>query len=127
MGSSSLNKELLVNGSLYQVRYFYVLDIQVISLVEGSLDVIINGESKKKLIKGDMLGELALMYNQPRSASIRCIGECFFWCIDRENFMSGVRQIIMEQSNEVRPTINEIPVFDYLTNAEKDELATALI
>jgi len=33
----------------------------------------------------------------------------------------------MSQSNEVRPTINEIPVFDYLTNDEKDELATALI
>jgi len=38
------------------------------------------------LKEGEGFGELALLYGSPRSASIKCVGICKFWAIDRKTF-----------------------------------------
>jgi len=58
---------------------------------EGSLDVFIKagggGDMKVgTLSSGSAFGELALMYNQPRAATIRAATECKLWVIDRNTF-----------------------------------------
>jgi cGMP-dependent protein kinase len=55
---------------------FFIID-------HGEAVVEIDGKSRKKLERYDGFGDLALLYNAPRSASIKCIGPCFFWAIDR--------------------------------------------
>lgn len=35
---------------------------------------------------GDRVGELALLYNAPRSASVRTLSPCVLWSIHREEF-----------------------------------------
>lgn len=35
---------------------------------------------------GDRFGELALLYNAPRSASVRTLSPCVLWSIHREAF-----------------------------------------
>lgn len=40
----------------------------------GQCQIIINDEVKKTLKSKDAFGELALLYNAPRSASVRAIG-----------------------------------------------------
>lgn len=37
----------------------------------GVLEVTINGEKVREMSKGSMLGELALLYDAPRSATVR--------------------------------------------------------
>ena len=49
--------------------YFFVLS-------KGNLDVEIDGVKKKTLSRGSMLGELALLYNQARTASILATDDC---------------------------------------------------
>jgi len=34
------------------------------------MDIIVDGVKKKTYSKGNMLGEIALLYNQPRTASV---------------------------------------------------------
>ena len=45
----------------------------------GKIKVLIDGDCKKELGENDSFGELALMYDAPRSASIKCVGDCTFW------------------------------------------------
>jgi cAMP-dependent protein kinase regulator len=40
----------------------------------------------KKYIKGDSFGELALLYNTPRAATIKALSNCILWSLDRLTF-----------------------------------------
>ena len=42
------------------------------------------------LTAGQGFGELALMYNTPRAATVKAAGPCTLWCIDRATFRSIV-------------------------------------
>lgn len=64
---------------------------------KGSMEVKIDGKSKKYLVKGDSFGELALIYNAPRSASIRCLDKSsVLWSIDRNTFRIVIEDMIMK-------------------------------
>ncbi|CAM9246560.1 unnamed protein product, partial [Laminaria digitata] len=60
-------------------QYMFVVE-------EGSLEVIIDGEAIRVIGVGDRVGELALLYNAPRSASVRTLSPCVLWSIHREEF-----------------------------------------
>ena len=69
--------------------YFYVVE-------KGSLDVLLKsktGDAKKAatLGAGAAFGELALMYNSPRAATVKCADACTLWQIDRKTY----REIIV--------------------------------
>jgi len=61
-----------------------------------------------------MLGELALLYNSKRTASIKANELCELWSIDRENFMNVVKKIVLGGASSIRPILDKIKVFDYL-------------
>ena len=63
---------------------FYVVE-------SGSLDIFVktsSGESKvgNQLGPGSAFGELALMYNTPRAASVKASSDCVLWAIDRATY-----------------------------------------
>jgi cAMP-dependent protein kinase regulator len=68
---------------------FYVVE-------SGSLDIYVrnaNGVEAKvgnPLTPGTYFGELALMYNTPRAASIKASTDCVVWFIDRDTYRSIV-------------------------------------
>ena len=62
-----------------KANMFFIVD-------KGSPHVEIDNNKKKSLSKGDGFGELALLYNAPRSASIKCEETCYFWSLDRKSF-----------------------------------------
>jgi len=55
--------------------------------------VIINNAHKKDLKRGDSFGELALLYNSPRSASIKSKTETHYWALDRMTFKQSIEEI----------------------------------
>lgn len=59
-------------------------------LQEGRVQVIIEGQKEscepKILQRGDYFGDLALLYNAPRSAGILCLEDTMMWAIDGEKF-----------------------------------------
>lgn len=64
---------------------------------KGTMEVIIDGKSKKYMVKGESFGEYALVYDAPRSASIRCLDkDSILWSIDRMTFRRVVEDMIMK-------------------------------
>ena len=59
--------------------------LYIVETGEMTCSKIINGQSKilKKYGEGDVFGELALLYNAPRAATIQADTECFLWVLDR--------------------------------------------
>jgi len=84
------------NGDL-----FYVVE-------SGALDIYVKtaaGESKvgSQLGPGNAFGELALMYNTPRAASIKASSDCKLWTIDRNCYrgiLTYFKYIRNKQYNE---------------------------
>jgi cGMP-dependent protein kinase len=60
-------------------KYFFVL-------VTGKLEVLVNGNQVNFVNPGEGFGELALLHDTPRSATIRSVERCTMWGLDRKDF-----------------------------------------
>jgi cGMP-dependent protein kinase len=94
---------------------------------EGVVEVEINGEIKKQLKPGDSFGELALMYNAPRSASIRAQTTTRFWAIDRRTFKKVVEEVAISKFKENREYLEKVSFFESMTESQKDAVAMVLL
>jgi cGMP-dependent protein kinase 1 len=80
--------EMLINEG-DPAFYFFIIS-------KGRVEVIIEGEVVKNLSEGDYFGDLALLYNAPRSASIKCLDDCYFWTLHRDSFQSTLRRMKLD-------------------------------
>lgn len=70
-----------------------------------------NSTFKRYLLQGEGFGELALLYNSPRSASIKAIEDSFLWGIDRTTFQKVVQETIIKEYSINRRFISGVEVF----------------
>ncbi|CAD8175018.1 unnamed protein product [Paramecium pentaurelia] len=96
-------------------------------LEKGLIQVTINGEVKKQLISGNGLGELALLYDAPRSATCIALEECYLWGIDRTTFRKTVEQIMKSEYEKNRKYLENATFFNHLTKEQKDAIGGVLI
>ncbi|KAJ4306212.1 hypothetical protein N0V88_001008 [Collariella sp. IMI 366227] len=112
--------------------FFYVVE-------RGSFDVYVNragslqpgpdgmGQKVGTIEAGGSFGELALMYNAPRAATvISAESGCTLWALDRVTF----RRILMESTFARRRMyegfLEEVPLLSTLTPYERSKIADAL-
>jgi CRP-like cAMP-binding protein len=63
--------------------FFYMVDT-------GGFEVLVDGKTVGTIGAGGSFGELALMYNAPRAATIKCNqAPSKLWALDRKTFRSG--------------------------------------
>lgn len=126
-----------------QGDYFYVVE-------EGTLDVYVRpqrstsiasttsedgpktdtgshlGDKKVSYGPSASFGELALLYAQPRAATVISTSPCILWALDRVTF----RSILMETNNRRREMyesfIKEVPLFEHLSASERAKISDAL-
>ncbi|EAR85527.2 CGMP-dependent kinase 5-1 (macronuclear) [Tetrahymena thermophila SB210] len=94
---------------------------------KGECQIIINGDVKRTLQHGQCFGELALLYGAPRSASVKALGVCGFWAIDRNTFKKAIAEVVHREYGENRSFIDKIKFFNSMTNEQKDSIANVLI
>jgi cAMP-dependent protein kinase regulator len=104
--------------------FFYVAET-------GTFEVLISknkGEATKvfEYGPGGSFGELALMYNAPRAATVRCSSESVLWALDRVTF----RRILMENTSRKRRMyenfLEEVQILESLESYERHKIADAL-
>eukprot|EP00003_Mantamonas_plastica_P025253 TRINITY_DN4911_c0_g2_i7.p1 TRINITY_DN4911_c0_g2~~TRINITY_DN4911_c0_g2_i7.p1 ORF type:complete len:247 (+),score=60.58 TRINITY_DN4911_c0_g2_i7:27-743(+) len=83
IGDAIFSKELKDGDVIIQQGdtgdYFYVID-------SGICDVFVNGNKVLRCKQNDSFGELALMYDSPRAATVQSVGESRLWALDRKTF-----------------------------------------
>ena len=111
--------------------YFYVVE-------KGKFDVHINksgqlqpgsdglGDKVATIESGGSFGELALMYNTPRAATVASAEPGTIWSLDRVTF----RRVLMTSAYKRRQLyesfLAEVPLLEGLTDYERSKIADAL-
>lgn len=104
---------------------FYVIE-------EGSVDIYL-GENKVgvPLTKGASFGELALMYNTPRAATIKASMKTKLWCIDRQHYRGIVVYHKYLRNKQYLELLKNVKIGDkelhkIMSSAELEQMAVAL-
>lgn len=71
---------------------------------------------------GFSFGELALINNKPRAASIRCLAPSWFAVLDKESYQTVLGAIYKKQLNAKVDFLKSIPVFSDWTRAALEKL-----
>lgn len=135
-------KEVKVDANVTVIQqgaqgdYFYVVE-------SGTLDVYIRsppragedsvqaqsatlGDKKVSYGPGSSFGELALLYAQPRAATVLSTSPCTLWALDRITF----RSILMETNSRRRALyekfLMDVPLFERLSAAERAKISDSL-
>ncbi|CAN6665367.1 cAMP-dependent protein kinase regulatory subunit [Trichomonascus vanleenenianus] len=103
--------------------YFYIVE-------SGTVDFykLLDGENKQVNTSGagSSFGELALMHNSPRAATVVAATDCVLWALDRVTF----RRILLDRTASKRAMyggfLREVPILKVLSHYELSKLADAL-
>ncbi|GAA5799163.1 cAMP dependent protein kinase regulatory subunit [Helicostylum pulchrum] len=99
--------------------FFYIVS-------SGDVDCFVNNIKVTSYQRGGSFGELALMYNAPRAATLKAISEVTLWALDRVSF----RSILMENNAKKRKMhekfLEDVPLFKSLELSEIHKIADAL-
>merc|ERR550539_1403340 len=103
--------------------YLFVID-------ERTLDCIKNIGGEDKVVKtcapGDVFGELALLYNCPRAASVVAQDECTCWQLDRETFNYIVKDAAVKRRNKYDTFLKNVALISSIEAYERSQIADAL-
>jgi len=97
----------------------------------GTLDCIIKqADGSEKVVKtcepGDVFGELALLYNCPRAASVESKDKCVLWQLDRDTFNNIVKEAAQRKREKYEAFLSKVPLTHDMGAYERSQLADAL-
>mmetsp|Transcript_7880 Transcript_7880/g.13526 ORF Transcript_7880/g.13526 Transcript_7880/m.13526 type:complete len:245 (+) Transcript_7880:435-1169(+) len=103
---------------------FYVVDT-------GDCDVFVSkpGQEPKKVLScpsGESFGELALMYNAPRAATVIARSPTRLWAVDRITFKLILMDTTIKQRNLYESFLEKVPILANLSKCERLTIADAL-
>lgn len=96
-------------------------DVECLKLIDGADKVV------KTCGPGDAFGELALLYNCPRAASVQSREKaCQLWELDRETFNRIVKDSAAKKRTTYTDFLKKIPLFKNVDEYEMFTIADAL-
>ncbi|RQM28016.1 hypothetical protein B5M09_009822 [Aphanomyces astaci] len=109
--------DVIVQGSAGNC--FYILE-------SGTCEIYVNNEVVGQYVGGDAFGELALLYNCPRAATIRTITPCSLWTVDRTSF----RKILATTASTMQLSrvqfLQNVELLQRLSHNQLQKVAAAL-
>lgn len=94
-----------------------------------SCSKIFPGKSDPTFLKayqpGEAFGELALLYNAPRAATITANEECVLWKLDRDTFNHIVKDASSKRREKYESFLTQVPIFETMEPYERSKLADA--
>merc|ERR1719350_1118335 len=105
--------------------FFYVVEEgtyhALIDIADGSMKKVFeyNGEGN--------FGELALLYNMPRAASIKAETAGSLWAMDRQTFRKIVLKSAFQKRKMYESFLENVPLLKHLERYERENIADALV
>lgn len=75
---------------------------------------------------GEAFGELALLYNAPRAATVRAKSDCILWSLDRETFNHIVKDAAMKKREKYEEVLKGVEILATVDNYEISQIADAV-
>ena len=99
---------------------------------EGNLDCTKHftqdGEEKylKTYVPGESFGELALLYNAPRAATIKAKTDCVLWVLDRETFNNIVKDAAQKKREKYESFLRKVDILSTIDSYELMQISDAI-
>lgn len=100
--------------------YFYII-------AQGSVEVIVNEETKCFIDKGECFGEIALLHDSVRTATIKTTEPSNFWVLSRESFKQAIKSLVYSKLSETKHFIESIPFFSPLSPKQKSQILPLMV
>jgi cAMP-dependent protein kinase regulator len=81
----------------------------------------------KTYVPGESFGELALLYNAPRAASIVCKESAICFTLDRACFNHIVKDASIRRRNRYEEFLNKVPILQSLDSYERGKISDSLV
>ncbi|XP_064543421.1 cAMP-dependent protein kinase type II regulatory subunit isoform X1 [Drosophila montana] len=99
---------------------FYVIE-------SGIYKVYINDKHISTYNHTGLFGELALLYNMPRAATVQAETSGLLWAMDRQTFRRILLKSAFKKRKMYEELLNSVPMLKALQNYERMNLADALV
>lgn len=121
---SHLQEKKVTSGTLVIKQgdvgdFFYIVE-------SGTLEFLVDGEKVGEAGPGSSFGELALMYNAPRAATVRATSDAILWALDRVTFRSITLGKTFTKKKLHGEFLKEVPILKGLNVYELSKLANAM-
>ena len=100
--------------------YFFIIK-------DGRCEVTVNDNPVNYLQTGISFGELAMLHDTKRTATVRTITSCEMWVIDRRSFKQAIQNVCNQTYEATADFVDKIALFNLLTEFQKDQLIRSLI
>lgn len=81
----------------------------------------------KDYVPGEAFGELALLYNAPRAASIEASEPSELWALDRRTFNHIVKDSAQQKREKYEEFLTQVSILQNMETYEKSKLADAIL
>jgi len=92
----------------------------------GKFDCVKDDVVVKTCESGDVFGELALLYNCPRAATVKSKEQGVCWKLDRETFNAIVKEAAQKKRQRYDAFLAKVPLLQNMDAYERSQLADAL-
>ena len=113
---------LIVEGDLGDTLYLVEEGIFDVLSRRNGVDVKVNSKSR-----GDIFGEISLLFESPRTASVVSASGGTVWVLNRARFRTLTRKVAVESNLQNEVFLNSVPAFAPLDADARLRLAEALV
>ena len=92
-------------------------------LRSGSCDVIINGEKKEILQKGNYFGDTAILYGTNRECTVKTSTDCYVWIMEKKNFKKVIEHILHITYEDNNTNMGKLALFSIASHDQRIKLA----
>lgn len=96
-------------------------------MVKGIAEIVVNGVKKGYITEGHGFGELALIDNSERTATIRALDTVYLWGLERRVFKKILQSLNDLNLEENKNFLRKIPYLSFLTESQIEELSSTFV
>ena len=116
-GTISEGHDIVVEGT--EGEAFYILEA-------GECDILVHGSKVGTVHPGQCFGELALLHDGTRKATVRSLTECKVWMLDRQTYQQRIQVSEMEKQELYQLFLSKVQILRGLSPIEQAKIAEVL-